>query len=184
MISKKIQDALNGQINAELYSAYLYLSMSSYFSSINLMGFANWMRVQALEEQTHAAKFFDFIISRGGRAELKLIDGPPIDFKSSMTVFEDTLKHEQKVTGLINNLVNLAVDEKDHATNIFLQWFVTEQIEEESNAEGLIQKLKLIGEGGNGLFMLDAELAARMFLLPPTIGIGGAGGKGGGKGGA
>jgi ferritin len=135
MVKKKIEAALNKQLNAELYSSYLYLSMSAYFQSINLPGFANWMRVQTQEELVHAMKFYDFINERGGRVMLQKIDSPPTKWASPLNVFESAYKHEQKVTGLINDLVNLAVGEKDHATNIFLQWFVTEQVEEEASAD-------------------------------------------------
>ena len=131
MISQSIQNALNNQVNHETYSAYLYFSMSAYFSSINLDGFANWMYVQGLEELTHAKKIYDHIHQRGGRVMLSQIDSPPSEWDSVQSVFEDVLAHEQKVTGLINELVDLAANENDHATGIFLQWFVTEQIEEE-----------------------------------------------------
>ncbi len=166
MLSEKMQEALNGQINAELYSAYLYLSMSAYFTSINLPGFANWMRVQAQEEMFHASKFYDFVNERGGRVILKEIAGPPAEFDSPLAVFEATLGHERKVTGLINELVNTAIEEKDHASHIFLQWFVSEQVEEESTAEGILQRLKLIGDDKSGLFMIDAELGQRVFTMP------------------
>lgn len=166
MLSEKMQEALNGQINAELYSAYLYLSMSAYFASVNLPGFANWMRVQAQEEMLHAAKFYDYVNERGGRVILKEIAGPPTEFDSPPAVFEATLSHEQKVTGLINELVNTAIEEKDHAAQVFLQWFVSEQVEEESTADGILQKLKLIGDDKSGLFMMDGELGRRVFTMP------------------
>lgn len=166
MIKKNIQKALNKQINAELYSAYLYLSMSAYFQSINLAGFANWMRVQALEEMTHADKFYNFIVERGGRVELEAIEAPPKEWASPLAVFENAYKHEQKVTSMINDLVDLAIKEKDHASNIFLQWFVTEQVEEEASADEVVQKLKLAGDKGSGLFMLDGELSKRVFTPP------------------
>lgn len=168
MISKKIEEALNRQINAELYSAYLYLSMSAHFQTLNLKGFANWMRVQALEEFTHADKFYGFVLDRGGRVTLTAIDGPPTKWASPLAIFQEAYKHEQKVTGLINALVDLAIKEKDHATNTFLQWFVNEQVEEEANADGIAQQLKLVGDG-SGLLMLDRELAQRVFV-PPTAG--------------
>jgi ferritin len=166
MVNKKIEGVLNQQVNAELYSSYLYLSMSAYFQSINLPGFANWMRVQAQEELVHAMKFYDFINERGGRVTLQKIDSPPTKWASPLDVFENTYKHEQKVTGLINDLVNLAVGEKDHATNIFLQWFVTEQVEEEASADEVVQKLKLVGKDSGGLFMLDGEMGQRVFTPP------------------
>jgi len=170
MISKKMQDALNGQVNAELYSAYLYLSMESYFKSLNLNGFANWMRVQTQEEVVHATKIYDFINERGGRAILKAIAGPPTTWDSPLAVFEAAYKHEQKVTGLINDLVDLAIKEKDHATNTFLQWFVNEQVEEEASADAIVQQLKMMESAPGGLFMLDRELAQRVFTPPPAQG--------------
>ncbi len=166
MLSKKMEKAINQQINAELYSSYLYLSMATYFESISLDGFSNWMRQQAQEELFHGMKMFDFVCERGGRVTLKAIDGPPSQWKSPLDAFEQVLSHEQKVTGLINDLVNLALDERDHATNIFLQWFVSEQVEEESTAGALVDKLKLIGKDANGLFMLDTELGQRAFTMP------------------
>jgi ferritin len=161
MVSEKIQNALNRQLNAELYSSYLYMSMSAYFKSVNLNGFANWMYYQAQEELTHAIKFYDFIHSRGGRVKLTQVEAPPSDWNSPVAVFEATLEHEQKVTGLINALVELALAERDHATNIFLQWFVTEQVEEEENVGGVLEQLKLMGEAKGSLFMIDRELAKR-----------------------
>ncbi|MGD8230156.1 MAG: ferritin [Desulfobacteraceae bacterium] len=166
MISEKMQEALNGQLNAELYSSYLYLSMAAYFLDLNLGGFANWMRVQAQEEDMHAMKFYNFINERGGRVLLKPIDGPPTEWDSPLAAFEAVLEHEQKVTGLINDLVELALAEHDHATNIFLQWFVTEQVEEEDSANDVIQQIKMIGEAEGGLFMLDRELGQRTFTAP------------------
>jgi ferritin len=166
MLSKKMEKAINQQINAELYSSYLYLSMATYFESISLDGFSNWMRQQAQEELFHGMKMFDFVCERGGRVTLKAIDEPPSSWKSPLDAFENVLSHEQKVTGLINDLVNLALDERDHATNIFLQWFVSEQVEEEDTAGTLVDKLKLIGKDANGLFMLDTELGQRAFTLP------------------
>jgi ferritin len=161
MLSEKMENALNGQLNAELYSAYLYLSMNAYFKSVNLDGFANWMHYQAQEEVTHAMKFYDFINSRGGRVKLSQIDAPATEWNSPLAVFEATLAHEQKVTGLINDLVELALEEHDHATNIFLQWFVSEQVEEEESVGGVLEQLKLMGEAKGGLFMIDRELAKR-----------------------
>jgi ferritin len=163
-----MQDSLNAQLNAELYSSYLYLSMAAYYESIDLKGFSHWMRVQAQEELYHAMKFYDFINENGGKAIMRPIDGPPTEWDSPSGPFDNTLKHEQKVTGLINDLVNLAIEEKDHATNNFLQWFVKEQVEEEASANELVQKLKLTGGEGNGLLMLDRELAQRkpLFAFP------------------
>jgi ferritin len=166
MIGKKVETALNKQINAELYSAYLYLSMNSYFVSINLMGFANWMRIQALEEMTHADKFYHYVNERGGRVALMPLEGPPGEWSSPLALFEDVYKHEQKVTAMINSLVDLAIEEKDHATGSMLTWFVDEQVEEEANADGIVQQLKLIGDNTGGLFLLDRELGARIFTPP------------------
>lgn len=166
MISKKMEASLNRQINAELYSAYLYLSMNSYFNSVNLQGFANWMRIQALEEMTHADKFYKYVSDRGGRVVLDAIEKPPAGWNSPLAVFEQVYKHEQKVTSLIHALVDLAIKEKDHATNTMLQWFVNEQVEEESNADTLVQQLRLIGDNGYGILMLDRELARRVFTPP------------------
>ena len=170
MISKKMEDALNNQVNAELYSAYLYLSMAACFESMNLPGFANWMRVQTQEETTHAMKIYDYICERGGRVMLKAIEAPPANWKSPLAAFEAALKHEQKVTGLINNLVNLAVAGKDHATQIFLQWFVSEQVEEEKSADEIVQKLKLTKNMPGALYMLDKEMGQRVFTPPASEG--------------
>jgi ferritin len=170
MINKKMEEALNGQVNAEMYSAYLYLSMESYFRSLNLNGFANWMRVQTQEEMMHAMKIYDFINERGGRVILKAIKGPPTKWESPLVVFKAVYAHEQKVTGLINKLVDLAVKEKDHATNTFLQWFVNEQVEEESSADGIVQQLKMMKNTPGGMFMFDRELGQRVFTPPATEG--------------
>jgi ferritin len=161
MLTEKMQKALNGQMNAELYSSYLYLSMHAYFKSVNLDGFANWMYYQAQEELTHAMKLYDFICQRGGRVQLTQIEAPPGEWSSPLAVFEATLAHEQKVTGLISDLVEVAHEERDHATQIFLQWFVSEQVEEEENVGGVLEQLKLMGEAQGGLFMIDRELAKR-----------------------
>jgi ferritin len=166
MLGKKIEDAFNEQINWELYSGYLYLSMSAYFLSINLNGFANWMRVQALEELTHAMKFFDFINERSGRVALLEAKSPPKEWESPLGAFEDAYEHECFVSSRINDLVNLSLEEKDHASNNFLQWFVAEQVEEEASVDEVAQKLKIIGGDGGGLFMLDQELAQRVFTPP------------------
>lgn len=161
MLSKKMQDALNAQINAELYSSYVYLSMAAYFESENLMGFANWMHMQSREENMHAMKFYTFVNDRRGRVLLDPIEGPQTEWDSPLAVFEDSLKHEQKVTGLINKLVDLAIKESDHATNSFLKWFLDEQVEEEANVDKVIQDLKRVGDSAQGLFLLDRELAGR-----------------------
>ena len=161
MLSENVQGALNDQMNAELYSSYLYLSMSSYFSEANLEGFAHWMYYQAQEELMHAMKFYAFVIQRGGRVILGAIETPPQEWESPEAVFEATLNHERKVTGLINALMETAMDAKDHATQIFLQWFVSEQVEEEETADGILQRLKLLQGTKEGLYMLDRELAQR-----------------------
>ena len=161
MLTEKMGKALNGQLNAELYSAYLYLSMNAYFKSVNLDGFANWMYYQAQEELEHSMKFYDFIIQRGGKVQLAQIEAPQIEWDGPLAVFEATLAHEQKVTGLINDLVEIALEEHDHATNIFLQWFVSEQVEEEESVGGVLEQLKLMGDAKGGLFMIDRELAKR-----------------------
>ena len=170
MVSKKMEDALNEQVNAELYSAYLYLSMESYFKSKNLNGFANWMRVQTQEEMTHVMKIYDFIDERGGRITLKAIEGPPTEWDAPLAVFEAVYEHEQMVTGLVNDLVNLAIAEKDHATNSFLQWFVNEQVEEESSADQVVQQLKMMENAPGGIFMFDRELGQRVFTPPAPEG--------------
>ena len=167
MISEKMQDTLNDQVNKELYSAYLYLAMQAYFNSLNLKGFANWMQIQTQEELTHAMKFYDYILERGGKVILTAIDGPPSEWETPLAVFENSYKHEVGVSARINEIVNLAIEEKDHASNTFLQWFVNEQVEEEASADEVRQKLKLIGDDSSGLFMLDQELAKRIFT-PPT----------------
>jgi len=166
MINKKMVKALNEQINAELYSAYLYLSMADYFELVNLPGFANWMKVQIQEELMHAMKIYDFVNRRGGRVILKAIEQPQAEWESASGAFEAVYKHEQKVTGLINNLVNLAIEEKDHSTNIFLQWFVNEQVEEEKNARDIVGKLKLINGDPRALYMVEEEMRQRVFTPP------------------
>lgn len=166
MISKKLEDAINSQINAELHSAYIYLSMAAYFESENLSGFASWMRVQFEEEQFHAFKMFDYLSERGGRPILTKIDGPQTDWDGIIDVFEATLEHEKLITSLINNLADLAQEEKDRAALSFLQWYIEEQVEEESNVEAILSQLKFIGAKGHGVLMLDRELATRTFVAP------------------
>ena len=161
MIGEKVQDAFNEQTNAELYSAYLYLSMAAQFEAMNLRGFASWMRQQAREEVGHAMKFFAHVNERGGRVTLTRIDTPPKEWPSPLAAFEDAYRHEQKVTGLIDKLVTLASAEGDNAGGIFLQWFVSEQVEEEASVDEVVQKLKAIKDSANGLLMLDEALAKR-----------------------
>ena len=163
MISKKLEAAINAQINAEMWSAYLYLSMSAYCQEAGFPGMANWFAVQFKEEQDHAMIFFNYLQSRGGRVLLSPIAEVPTEWTSPLAAFEHTLEHEGKVTSLINNLMALAVEEKDFAAQSRLNWFVDEQVEEEENATELIQKLRLIGDNGYGLYQLDQELAARVY---------------------
>lgn len=161
MISGKIQDALNNQINAEFGAAYIYLSMSAYFTSVNLNGFAVWMRAQAQEEMGHAMRIYDFINDREGEIQLKAVDAPTAKWDSPLAAFEAAYAHEQKVTGMIYDIVDLSLKERDHATNSFLQWFVNEQVEEEATASDIVNKLKLVGDDNNGLFLLDRDLGTR-----------------------
>ena len=160
-MNSKIESAFNKQLNAELFSSYLYLSMAAYFESQNLKGMAGWMRMQAQEENMHGMKFFDFINERGSRVTLAKIEEPKTEWRSPLDVFEDTCAHESKVTGMIHGLVDLSLSEKDHAANGFLQWFVTEQVEEEATAQEIRDKLKLIGDSPVAVFMIDGELGQR-----------------------
>ena len=166
MISEKLQDAINEQINKELFSEYLYLSMAAYFESINLSGFAHFMEIQVQEERYHAMKFFKYMNERGGRVVLKPIAGPEVDFENITEVFEKTLKHEQSITKSINELMDLAIKENDHATKSFLNWYIDEQVEEENSMSTILEKLKLINGIGNGILMMDKELSARQFITP------------------
>jgi ferritin len=161
MLGKAVQDAMNEQIKNELYSAYQYLSMAAYCESVNLPGFAHWMRAQSREEMEHAMKFYDFILDRSGRVVLQAIDQPVVEFGSPLEVFEQVLEHEQKVTAMINELYGLAVRENDYASQTFLQWFVTEQVEEEKNAGDVVETLKMVGDTSEALFLLDRELGRR-----------------------
>ena len=155
MVNEKMEAALNAQINAEIYSGYLYLSMASYFEDIDLAGFANWMRVQASEELEHGMKIYDYVIRRGASVTLEAIEKPQTEWDSPLAAFEHVLSHEKTVTGLINNLVDLAIAEKDHATNNFLQWFVEEQVEEEENAMEILAKVKLAGDSREIFYALN-----------------------------
>jgi ferritin len=161
MISKTMEDAINKQINRELYSAYLYLGMSAYCESANLKGFAKWLRIQATEERGHALKFYDFIIARGGKISLGAIEAPTTKWASAGKVFEAVYAHEQKVTGMIHALVELATKEKDHASFEMLQWFVKEQVEEEENASAILAQINIVGDVPGHLFYLDHQLAKR-----------------------
>lgn len=168
MISQKLQDAINVQINKEFFSEYLYLSMAAYCQQNDLDGVANYYLVQAQEEHFHAMKFFTFVIDKGGKIILKAIDAPKTNFASVIDTFEETLKHEQFVTKSINDLMALATEENDYAVVSFLKWFIDEQVEEESTVTKLLGKLKMIDGKGEGLLMLDKELAARIFTPPPA----------------
>ncbi|MBJ6723248.1 ferritin [Geomesophilobacter sediminis] len=168
MLKKKVSEALNKHLNKEMYSANLYLSMSSFAGSIGFKGTANWFMVQYQEEMVHAMKFYNYINSHGEHVQMAAMAAPPATFKGLLDLFEQTLKHEMSITSALNDLLDLALTEKDHATNIFLQWFITEQIEEEENDRDIIGKLKLIGDNGQGLLMLDSELGTRVFVPPAT----------------
>jgi ferritin len=161
MISEKVQDALNQQIKNELYSSYLYLAMSAHFESVTLPGFAHWMRVQSGEEYKHAMKFFDFIADRAGRVVLEAIDKPPAEYEAPLDVMKKVLEHEKKVTGMIHSLYELAVKEKDYPAQVMLQWFITEQVEEEKSTSDIIELLKNVGDSTAGLVMVDQQLGSR-----------------------
>ncbi len=164
MLKEKMLNALNEQINAEQYSAFLYLSMSSWFHDKGLPGFANWMYIQYQEELTHANKLFNYVVERGEKPVLKAIDQMPVEWDGIIEIYEATLKHEQLITSLIDNLVDVAIEVRDHATQSFLQWFVDEQVEEEANVTEILDNLKLINGQGNGIFMLDREMRGRAFV--------------------
>ncbi|MGH7496683.1 MAG: ferritin [bacterium] len=161
MISKTVQDAINEQIKAELHSAYIYLAMAAFCESINLKGFAHWMRLQSQEEVSHAMKLFDYSHDRGGRVLLQAIPAPTADYKTPLEMAQQTLEHERMVTALINNLYALAIKEHDYATEVHLQWFISEQVEEEKNASDIVERLRMIGDDVPGLLLLDRELTAR-----------------------
>ncbi len=166
MIHEKMEKAFNEQINKELYSSYLYLSMAGYFQNLGLSGFANWMRVQVQEENFHAMKMFDYVINRGGKVILEAIAKPQYEWKSALEVFEETLKHEEYVTSLIYKLSDVADEVKDRASISFLQWFIDEQVEEEATASDIIAKLKLISDNGDALYAMDKEFTTRVFTPP------------------
>lgn len=163
MVSKELETAINKQINAELWSGYLYLSMSVHFANKGLPGFANWFKVQFKEEQDHAHKLMHYLISKGNRVELQPIDKVDTSWPSLLNAFEVTLEHERVVTSLINNLVSIARRENDFATENMLQWFVNEQVEEEETAQGMIDGLRLIGDNGFGIYTMDKELSKRTY---------------------
>lgn len=169
MISNKVQDALNAQINAELWSAYLYLSMGMQFENAGMPGVANWFKIQFKEEQAHATIFMNYLNQRGGRVMLKAIDAVPTEWATPLDAFKATLEHEKKVTALINDLYALAEAEKDYATRDRLTWFVSEQVEEEDNARQIIDKFTMVGDNGMGLYTLDQELASRVYTTPSIL---------------
>lgn len=168
MLKPKMEAALNAQINEEFFSSFLYLSMSSYFESISLSGMAHWMKLQSQEEHMHAMKLYTYCIQKGGRVILEPIGKPANEWKSPLAVYEETLKHERHITQCIDSLVDLAITERDHATNGFLQWFVTEQVEEEANVTKIIDELKLVGDNKTILFMIDRELGQRAQAAVPA----------------
>jgi ferritin len=161
MISQKIEEALNEQLNKEMFSSYLYLSMAAYFENKNLAGMANWMKVQSQEEYLHATKFYDFILRLGGKVKLSAISEPQTEWKSPKEVFENSQEHEQFISKSIHQLMDLAIAESHHPTKSFLQWFVDEQVEEENTVQQIVENFNLIGEDKSGLFMLDKELGSR-----------------------
>ncbi len=169
MINDKIEAAINGQLNAEMYSANLYYAMAAYFETLSLKGFSRWLRIQALEELTHTQRFFEYVHDRGGRIIMKAVDAPPTEWSSPLEAFEQVLEHEIHVTGLINKLMDLALQVSDHATANFLQWFIAEQVEEEATADEAMQRLKLVDRTEGGLFLLDQEMAKRAFNMPPDL---------------
>ena len=169
MISPKLQDAINAQINAEFWSAYLYLAMGMHFEADGKPGIANWFKIQFKEEQAHAEIFMNYLNSRGGRVVLAPIAEVPSTWTSPLDAFEATLAHEEKVTALINNLYHLATEERDYATTGKLDWFVAEQVEEEETAKGMIDRLKMMGDNGMALYMLDQELATRVYNVPAPL---------------
>ena len=169
MINEKVQEAINAQINAEFWSAYLYLSMAMHFEAEGRSGVANWFKIQFQVEQAHAQIFINYLNQRGGRVTLKAIDEVPTTWESPLAAFKATHEHEQKVTSLINNLYTLAEAEHDYATRDRLNWFVSEQVEEEDNCRQLIDKFTLIGNDGMGQYMLDQELGARTYAVPSPL---------------
>ncbi|MBU0942851.1 MAG: ferritin [Proteobacteria bacterium] len=165
-MKKKMEKVLNNQVNAELYSSYLYLAMESYFQSISLSGFAIWMRGQVQEEMFHGMKIYDYVHERGGRVQFEAIAKPETQWESPLAAFEHILAHEEKVTQMINDLIDVALDIRDHAAKAFLDWFIMEQVEEEATVGEIVNRLRLIGDDSSGLLLLDTELAKRVFTLP------------------
>ena len=168
MLSPKLETALNKQINEEYYSSYLYLAMAAYLEEKSLDGCAHWMRMQALEEYQHGMKIFDYMVDRGGRVVLQAIAAPPKEWDSPVAAFQASLEHEQYMTGNINGLADLAISEKDHATNNLMQWYIAEQVEEEASVDDILKKLAMMGDTGPGLFMMDRELKGRAEPTAPA----------------
>ncbi len=168
MISKGLERAINEQINRELFSEYLYISMQAWFANENLDGFAHWMEVQSQEERFHAMKFFNYLIERGGKVELLAIEKPEVDFGNPLKAFKMALEHEKYITKNINDLMDIAIAENDHASKGLLQWYVDEQVEEEASADRIVHRLEMIGDNMQGIFMLDTELGKRVFTPPAT----------------
>jgi len=166
MLDRRMAAAINDQINYEYYSAFIYLSMSAQFAALGLPGGANWMNVQFQEELAHAMKLFTYLTERGAKVELQAIEAPASEWPNALAMFETALEHEGKVTVRINHLADLALELKDHASHNMLQWFIAEQVEEEANAEEMIQKLKLTKDAPGGMFQLDNEMAARVYVPP------------------
>ena len=169
MLNKKIQDALNAQINAEQHSSNLYLAMAAWCEKMSLKGFASWFRVQAAEELVHVTKFFDYVLDRRGEVVLQAIAAPPHEWKSAEDVMQATFDHEQYVTSLIHKLADLAIGEKDHPTHSLLEWFIDEQVEEEASVDQILSQIRLTGNAPAGLFMIDRELGTRTFTPVPTV---------------
>jgi ferritin len=169
MLDSEIEKAINDQLNAEIYSSYLYYSMAAWFESQSLKGFSHWLRIQALEELTHVQRFYDYVHDRGGRILMQPIDGPRTEWDSPLGCFEDVYAHEVEVTRKMNALLDLAMARSDHATTNFLQWFIAEQVEEEASADEVVQRLKLVEKTEGGLFLLDQEMDKRTFVPPPDL---------------
>ena len=169
MISEKMQSELNEQVNKEFYSAYLYLAMGAYCTKIGLPGFAHWMRLQYEEENMHVTKMYDYILDQGGDIHLKQIEEPAQEFGTPLEIFEKTLEHEQFITRSINDLMGLAIEERDYATQTFLQWYVSEQVEEEANVHDVLNPLRMVGNDKGGLMMIDQNLGGRAAAAPSEV---------------
>jgi ferritin len=169
MLNEEIERALGKHLNAEIYSSHLYYSMSAYFETLSLRGFAHWLRIQALEELSHVQRFFDYVHERGGRLIMQAVEAPPYEWESPLMAFQAAYEHEVAVSALINGLMDLAIAQSDHATVNFLQWFIGEQVEEESTADDAVQKLRMVDNASGGLFLLDQEMNNRSFIAPPEL---------------